>query len=150
MILVAAASTLVGEKMKTPHVKQQSMVRDALYHYRFQLADDEDVSKYTSPVVDGDSVYGWLDRGFNDWSLMLCRLAYIDAPERGMDGYSESTNALRDTIQQCESVILNSEKLGKYGRPVGTLWGKEEPDSDTWFNINEWMIDNGYAEWYDD
>lgn len=119
-------------------------MREKLYWYEARLAHEGDVSKYTRPVVDGDSVYLWLDMGLHTWNMQLCRLAGIDAPERGdMDGYDEATTALEDSLTGADEVIVSSDELGKYGRPIVTIFRRV---GDEWRNVNDWLVEEGYAE----
>lgn len=123
------------------------MMDDNLYWYEAELADEEDVSTYTRPIVDGDSVYLWLDLGLHSWTMQLCRLAGIDTPERGEDGFGEATTALKAMLTAADQLIVRSEELGKYGRPIVTLHAHYE-DNDEWRNVNEEMLEEGYAEDY--
>lgn len=116
---------------------------DRLYWYEARLAKDDDVSKYTRPVVDGDTAYFWYDKGHHQWYLDPCRLAGIDTPERGEGGFDEATEALKVKLESAEQIIIHSEELGKYGRSIGTVWVRR---GDTWHNVNQEMIDEGYAE----
>jgi micrococcal nuclease len=110
-------------------------------------------------VYDGDSVTAEVDLGFNIKFEMKIRLALINTPEiRGEEREAGlvSRDALIEKILNKEVVIeTDRDKTGKYGRYVATIYMlepslNENQDSDTYININKWLVDNKYAEYYGD
>lgn len=116
-----------------------------LYWYKVQVADDGDVSSRTRPVVDGDSVYLWLDLGLRSWTMALCRLAGIDTPERGEIGFEEAKDMLSHELATSDDLMVRSEELGKYGRPIVTIYQLRD---EGWVNLNQHMIDIWPEELY--
>ena len=79
-------------------------------------------------VVDGDTVDGLIDLGFNTFVKKRIRLYGINAPEtRTRDAEEkkkgiECKKRLSDIIEDQENeVILNSHGVGKFGRCLGEL-----------------------------
>jgi micrococcal nuclease len=97
-------------------------------------------------VVDGDTVDLWVDLGFRVTTKKRFRLASIDAPEmRGKTHAAgiEAKNRLRSLIIGAgEGLTVASEKTGKWGRWLGTLYDASGN------SINQRMIDEGHATPY--
>ena len=108
------------------------------YFYRAKLAR----------IVDGDTVYLEVDLGFQVTGHFEFRLAGINTPEtRGAEKSAgiAAKNALAALLHD-KSLIVHSEKSGKYGRWLGTLW---VPNGDgTMLNVNEELVKTGFAEPY--
>jgi micrococcal nuclease len=106
--------------------------------YRYRVALDR--------VVDGDTVDLWVDLGFRVSMKLRFRLAGIDAPEmRGKTHQAgvEAKNRLRSLIVGAgEGLSVASEKTGKWGRWLGTLYDANGN------SINQRMIDEGHARPY--
>ncbi len=110
-----------------------------LYHYKAVVVS----------VYDGDTLHADLDLGLYTWRKNeKIRLARINAPElRGSE--KEKGRASRDYLR---SRILGREVLiqtlkdrrGKWGRFLGEIWLNEKG---TWVNINDEMVEKGFAEY---
>ncbi|MBN2011327.1 thermonuclease family protein [candidate division KSB1 bacterium] len=103
---------------------------------------------YVTEVYDGDTCTVDIDLGLHTWLKdEKIRLARINAPElRGdeRDAGFVSRDFLRSLILK-KSVILETikDQKGKYGRYLGELWIID--DNGNYFNINDHLVDNGYA-----
>ena len=99
-------------------------------------------------VVDGDTVDVIIDLGFNLTKKERVRLAGIDTPESRTRDLEEKAMGLEakdhlvDLLEHSERLIVKTEKDGKYGRMLGTIWCGV-------MNINEEMVSRGYAWEYD-
>ena len=109
------------------------MIDICLYHYKAEVID----------IYDGDTIRANLDLGFGFvWHEMKFRLHGLDAPEvRGEERHDGliARDALRVKLAGQDVVIETiKDKTGKYGRYLAIIWVGEE-------NINQWLIDQGYA-----
>jgi endonuclease YncB( thermonuclease family) len=86
-------------------------------------------------VVDGDTVNLTIDLGFRLTYTANCRLAGINAPEMNTEEGKVSKVALMQMLPS--EFTIESTGLDKYGRPVVKIG-----------NINDKMIENGYAKRY--
>lgn len=93
--------------------------------------------------VDGDTVELRVDLGFNTWHEGTFRLAGINTPERGRDGWAEATAAANSAAPVGTEVTASVGKPDKYGRWLVTLL--MDGDEDT---LNQQLIDAGYAKPY--
>ena len=95
-------------------------------------------------VYDGDTITVDIDLGFDViLKKQKIRLLGIDTPEvRGPERANGliSRDALRGRILD-KQVIIKTEKRGKYGRWLGIIYIKDT-------NINQWLINEGYAKEY--
>lgn len=95
-------------------------------------------------VVDGDTVDGIIDLGFNVSTSLRIRLAGIDAPEsrtRNLDEKRygiEAKERLEEIVSGDGELTIQSHGLGKYGRVIGTLFMDDR-------SVNRQLIDEGYA-----
>jgi micrococcal nuclease len=95
-------------------------------------------------VVDGDTVDGIIDLGFNVSTSLRIRLAGIDAPEsrtRNLDEKRyglEAKARLEEIVSGDGELTIQSHGLGKYGRVIGTLFMNDR-------SVNRQLIDEGYA-----
>ena len=108
-------------------------------------------------VVDGDTVDGLIDLGFNTFVKKRIRLYGINAPEtRTRDAEEkkkgiECKKRLSDIIEDQENeVILKSHGVGKFGRCLGEIFldmvdGQEKI---TLESLNELLIKEGHAKEY--
>ena len=109
-----------------------------MYHYKATL----------NRIIDGDTIDVNIDLGFSVKIKQRVRLYGINTPEVRTKDLNEKKKGLEATeylkkILPKEFVIetiLN--KRGKYGRVLGILWVKD-------VNINEKMVNEGYAKRYD-
>lgn len=97
-------------------------------------------------IYDGDTVTIDLDLGFYvHLHNQKFRLLYVDAPE--IKGPTKdlgilSRDALRNKVLGKEVMIKTfKDNKDKYGRWLCEIWLGEE-------NINQWLIDEGYAALY--
>ena len=101
-----------------------------------------------SRVVDGDTIIAEVDLGFSVYTKVRVRLEGIDAPEvRTRDLVEKqkgltSKKYLEDVFSINKEFTLESKKLDKYGRCLGTIFIGD-------VNINEEMIEEGLAEVYE-
>lgn len=98
-------------------------------------------------VYDGDTITVEIDLGFNIRFTEKVRLVGINAPEmKGADKPkgTKSRDALRKIILKKE-VIIKTEKdeKEKYGRYLGTIFIEK---NNKWICINEWLVENKFAE----
>tara|TARA_R100000664_G_C2756258_1_gene144122 strand:- start:1920 stop:2303 length:384 start_codon:yes stop_codon:yes gene_type:complete len=101
-------------------------------------------------IVDGDTVDIIIDLGFSLTKKERVRLAGIDTPEcrtrdleekqMGLEAKAFITRRLADG--EPSGLRVKTEKDGKYGRMLGTLFVGSQ-------NINQEMIERGYAWEYD-
>ena len=113
-----------------------------LYNYRANVVG----------VYDGDSVTLDIDLGLGIWSKgQKCRLMGIDTPELRGD---EKVEGLKSKQRLCELILgkqvaveTMSDKTGKYGRWLVTIW--DLSDDGEWTNINKLLLSEGYAKIYD-
>ena len=114
---------------------------EKLYHYR----------AFVVSVYDGDTIHADIDLGLGIWQKNeKIRLARINAPElRGdeRDAGIESRDFLRSFILH-QSVLLETKKdrKGKWGRYIGEIWMKTD---DQWVNVNDQMVEKGFAVYMD-
>ena len=106
-----------------------------MYHYKLNV----------TRVIDGDTVDGQIDLGFNVLSKVRIRLSGIDAPESRTRNLTEKKygieakeKLLELLTHESDVLTVQSHGLGKYGRVLGTLYAGDK-------NINEAMISEGYA-----
>lgn len=112
---------------------------DYLYHYKAEVVS----------VYDGDTIRVKIDLGFgfinngNSGKGVSIRLYGLNTPEvRG----EERTEGLKSK-EALENLILNKtitlktikDSTGKYGRYLGIILLEDGT------NVNEWLIQNGYA-----
>ena len=100
-------------------------------------------------IIDGDTFDCILDLGFDVLLEARVRMMGIDTPESRTRDLEEKkfgflakewlTDHLSDSI--IITTVVDNEK-GKFGRILGTVWAEG-------ININEQMIDEGYAWEYD-
>lgn len=90
-----------------------------------------------SNVIDGDTI-----ELFNGINKVKVRLDNIDAPESDQLGGREATRLLTEMIISKEVKVVYRE-VDKYGRIVGTIYGKK--DNNFLFNMNREMVEKGMA-----
>ena len=101
-------------------------------------------------VVDGDTVDVIIDLGFDLSKKERVRLAGIDTPESRTRNAEEKVFGLeakaylKTRLEDCEKLIVKTEKDGKYGRMLGWFYSHEWAAS-----INMEMVEKGYAWEYD-
>jgi micrococcal nuclease len=110
---------------------------DFLYHYKMTV----------TKVVDGDTVYGDVDLGFNiGFKKMEFRLSGINTPEtKGATKEAGLTSKkfVEDTILNKEVIIVTKkdgkEKYGRYLAEIFFLVGVE------WISLNKTLLDKSLA-----
>lgn len=109
-----------------------------MYEYKANIID----------VYDGDTVTAVVDLGFDIRFENNFRLNGINAPElRGSDKISgiASRDALRGLIMGKDVIIKTiKDRKEKYGRYLATIYVQS---GETMINVNEWMVNNGFAEY---
>jgi micrococcal nuclease len=98
-------------------------------------------------VYDGDTLRLTIDLGFGFARKRLqLRLARINTPElRGKEREKglEVRDALRKKLEGSELVVQTfRDRTGKYGRYLVELWILE---GGVPLNVNDWLLENGYA-----
>ena len=118
-----------------------------MYEYKIKSVDH---------LVDGDTFDCTLDLGFNISHKIRVRMYGINTPEsrtrdleekaRGL----ESKKRLTELLEQHEgNLILQTNKKGKYGRYLGTIFADQNAgDGQEQTNINRQLIEEGYAVEY--
>ena len=108
-------------------------------------------------VYDGDTCTCIVDLGFKLSAKIKVRLVGIDTPEVRTKDEEEKARgfAARDWLREQilgEKVLLHTEKKGKFGRWLGTIWPLEEesieikPQFDN--SYNQQMINENHAKEY--
>lgn len=98
-------------------------------------------------VVDGDTVDLVIDMGFRNTSERRIRLSGIDTPERGQEGFQEAKDFLNDLLLGKEC-YLRSYKSGAFGRWLGEIFIDAAGAETEVQNVNQLMLDKGFAEIY--
>jgi micrococcal nuclease len=115
---------------------------------------------YVTDVYDGDTITCIVDCGFNlGIQKTKIRLHGIDTPElRGSE--REIGLVVRDELRKKilnKHILLKTikDKTGKYGRFLGKIYIKDEPNENNKNNetcsylcINDWLLENNYAVVY--
>ena len=122
-----------------------------MYEYNFKLLR----------VVDGDTVDGIIDLGFDTFVKKRVRLVGINAPEtrlqrsiactkerskekqKGIAAKHKLAELLRD--QNKITIKTQLDKTGKFGRVLGTLFTHE---NDVPLDINRFLLMKGYVREY--
>jgi micrococcal nuclease len=100
-------------------------------------------------VVDGDTVDVEIDLGFGVVKKERLRLWGINTPEvRGEEREAGLVSDLevRKKIAQRWIVIDTTEGYGKFGRCLAVIY-VEQKNGDM-LNLNQWLVDEGFAEEY--
>ena len=102
--------------------------------------------KEIAKVVDGDTVDLVIDLGFGLYKKERVRVAGIDSPESRTRDKEEKVYGLEakaylmGILESAETIIVETEKDGKYGRMLGWLYVDDNDQS-----VNHLMIEAGYA-----
>jgi len=113
-------------------------MNEKLYHYRAVVQS----------VYDGDTCTVDIDLGLGIWVHgEKLRLYRINAPERrGVEKEAglKSGDYLRNLIDGKEIFVQTfKDRKGKYGRYLADIWLEDEDG--TWTNVNDLMVQQGYA-----
>lgn len=99
-------------------------------------------------VVDGDTVDLKVDLGFLAHMDIRFRLSGIDAPEKrgkSKEAGLAAKHFLIETLTDADSIQVESEKTGKFGRWLGIIYFNHSGIS---VSANELMITSGHAKPY--
>ena len=107
------------------------------YHYKAKVIDN----------YDGDTVKLSLSLGLSIEVVEKIRLNRINTPEvrgsekvEGIRSKLALESYLSDNSDDGIEVTTIKDKKGKYGRYIGELWCGN-------VNMNDWLVENGYAEY---
>lgn len=92
-------------------------------------------------VVDGDTIDANIDLGFKITSKQRLRVARIDTPERGENGYQEA----KEFVQHCvlnKEVNIKTEKISKYGYYLAEVYVEGR-------NLSDMLLAANLAKLYD-
>ena len=121
-----------------------------MYEYKFELIK----------VIDGDTVDGYIDLGFDVKVKKRIRLLGINAPETRMQSKIKDLRErkrqkslgllakkyLTDYLKDATIIIQTKlDKRGKYGRTLGVIYVKK---NETLINVNDLLVSEGLAEEY--
>ena len=118
---VQADSFIDDTQVHTPNIADNDMHPDA-------------VQGTITRIVDGDTLV---------FDGITYRLALIDTPERGEDGYSEAANALKALCPQGSMAYMEDDSiqgLDKYERSLGVVWCEGNNYATT---AGEYLSDHG-------
>jgi|TARA_R100000995_G_scaffold10364_1_gene4293 micrococcal nuclease len=118
-----------------------------MYEYKIKSVDH---------LVDGDTFDCTVDLGFNISHKIRVRMYGINTPESRTRDLEEkarglaSKKRLTELLEQHEgNLILQTNKKGKYGRYLGTIFADQNAgDGQEQTNINRQLIEEGYAVEY--
>lgn len=91
-----------------------------------------------SHVVDGDTADLLCDLGFSVKINIRFRLARINTPERGEEGYGEAKQALLDFLLASSHIVVKCKGKDKYGRWIAEIEGDK-------CNVNDYLLTHGFA-----
>ena len=109
-------------------------------------------------VIDGDTLDGMIDLGFDIWVKKRIRLAGIDAYEvRTRDKVEKkkglaAKSRLEQVLKEGDEFRLRSHGVGKYGRCLGNVYiVKRYIKSDKYHgkSINQMLVEEGHAKEYE-
>ena len=118
-----------------------------MYEYKIKTIDH---------IVDGDTFDCTVDLGFNISHKIRVRMYGINTPESRTRDLEEKARGLAskkrliELLEQYEGdLILQTNKKGKYGRYLGTVFADQNAgDGQEQTNINRQLIEEGYAVEY--
>ena len=107
-------------------------------------------------IVDGDTFDCMVDLGFSILHKIRVRMYGINTPESRTRDLEEKARGLAskkrliELLEQHEGdLILQTNKKGKYGRYLGTVFADQNAgDGQEQTNINRQLIEEGYAVEY--
>lgn len=94
-------------------------------------------------IVDGDTLDADVDLGFYMKTRQRFRLARIDTPERGEEGFTEATDRVKELCPVGSEIIITSTKTGGFGR-----WLAEVTYSEDQRNLSDQLLMEGLAKLY--
>ena len=119
-----------------------------MYEYKIKSVDH---------IVDGDTFDCTVDLGFNISHKIRVRMYGINTPEsrtrdleekaRGLASKDRLVELLTSGFFPDNNLVLQTKEKGKYGRYLGVVYRKRKDDEEM-FNINERLIEEGFAVEY--
>ena len=119
-----------------------------MYEYKIKSVDH---------LVDGDTFDCTVDLGFNISHKIRVRMYGINTPEsrtrdleekaRGLESKERLYTLLSSGFIDGNSLIVVTNKKGKYGRYLGTIY-RQRKDGNEQLNINDCMVNEGFAVEY--
>lgn len=102
----------------------------ALYWYKVKV----------ERIVDGDTFVGTIELGYNlNRTGQYFRMAYVNTPERGQEGFQEATDYMIDRIEGKEVMVYSHrDETGRYKRIVAETFIDGE-------NVNRELLEKGFA-----
>ena len=129
--------------MGSSPIHPTNTVEIKMYEYKIKTIDH---------IVDGDTFDCSLDLGFNITHKIRVRMYGINTPESRTRDLEEKARGLAskkrliELLEQHEGdLILQTNKKGKYGRYLGTVFVADEEHR---VDINRLLITEGYAVEY--
>ena len=118
-----------------------------MYEYKIKTIDH---------IVDGDTFDCTVDLGFSISHKIRVRMYGINTPESRTRDLEEKARGLAskkrliELLEQYEGdLILQTNKKGKYGRYLGTVFADQNAgDGQEQTNINQQLINEGFAVEY--
>jgi len=96
-------------------------------------------------VIDGDTAWLRIDRGFREFFETSCRLFGINAPELSTGAPGAASKDWLTQHITGKTLYVVSMKLDKYGRPLVTLYDPETTVAEFNQSINQQMLNLGLA-----
>lgn len=93
-------------------------------------------------VIDGDTVDAIIDLGFKTSMRQRLRLARIDTPERGQDGYAQARDFVTWAVVD-KPVKIKTEKISKWGYYLAEIMLPDDR------NLSDALVEAGLAKPYD-
>ena len=122
------------------------------YYYRAELCGRRGKNgKQRDPVVDGDTIDVMCDLGYDVRIALRLRLMGINTPESRTRNKAEKVlglaakDFLKKTLESADIEFLSCDR-GKYGRVLATLF---VVNGDKKLNVNELLVSEGHARYYD-
>jgi len=130
---VDIGATLIGDIDPTSRYTSQ---RDGS-SYRLQRLDDPRARHYTyigviNSVVDGDTVWAYVDCGYGVWVRQKLRLRGIDTPEMRSAAGQRSCDFVAHQLSQVDFVALTTTRPDKYDRYLTDIFylpGETDPET---------------------
>jgi micrococcal nuclease len=96
-------------------------------------------------IVDGDTLDADVDLGFYMKTRQRFRLARIDTPERGEEGFTEATDRVKELCPVGSTIVIGTEKTGGFGRWLAEVtYSKDEQPR----NLSDQLLMEGHAKLY--
>lgn len=92
-------------------------------------------------VVDGDTVDLLVDLGFGIKIAQRYRLARVDTPERGEDGFQSAKSRVMEVCLD-KTLVVESKGKDKYGRWLGEIF------TPSGHNVSDLLINEGLGAVY--